>query len=111
MKKVLFCLVLVCTLVLATACGGNKLVGTWEGDSNDGLKTTFIFAKDGKVTYKNEYGFDSKGTYEVKDNKVTISLKSWDEKKVYKYEIKDGKLKLTATDKYSPSYNSMTKKK
>ncbi len=110
MKKFLFSLVLVCSLLLVTACGGNKLVGTWVGDSNDGLKTTFEFKKDGKVSYKNEYGFDSKGTYEVKDDKVTIKIESWDKEKVYKYEIKDGKLKLTATDKYSPSYNSMTKK-
>lgn len=98
------------SLILLTACGSNELVGKWEGLTNDGLNTTFDFKGDGKVEYSNEYGFNSNGTYEVKDGEVKISLESWGEAKTYKYEIKDGKLKLTATDKYSPSYDGMEKK-
>ena len=112
MKKVLGCLVLVCLLVLVTACGGksNALVGTWEGKTNDGLKTTFEFKKGGDVKYSNEYGFDSEGTYEIDGNMVTINLKTWSEAKKYKFEVKDKKLSLTAQDQFSPSYKDMAKK-
>ena len=111
MKKVLFSILLVCSVFFLTACGSNKLIGTWEGETNDGLKTTFTFEKKNVVKYENEFGFSSEGTYEIKDDIVTIELKLWSEKKEYKFEIKDKKLYLTATDKYSPSYKGMTKKK
>lgn len=112
MKKVLVCLVAVLSLVIITGCGskGNKLVGTWEGETNDGLKTTFEFKKGGDVSYKNEYGFDSEGTYEIDGEIVTINLKSWSEAKKYKFEVKDEKLSLTAQDKLAPSYTDMIKK-
>ena len=112
MKKILCSLVLVCSLLFLTACGSsNKLLGTWEGKTNDGLKTTFTFEKKDVVKYSNEYGFSSEGTYEIKDDTVTIDLELWNQKKVYKFEVKNNKLTLTATDNYSPSYKEMTKKK
>lgn len=111
MKKVLVCLVAVLSLVIVTGCGkSNKLVGTWEGKTNDGLKTTFEFKKGGDVKYSNEYGFDSEGTYEIDGNMVTINLKTWSQAKKYKFEVKNKKLSLTATDQFSPSYKDMAKK-
>lgn len=110
MKKILICMIAVVSIFLVTACGKKAIVGTWEGESNDGLKTTFVFKSDGKVEYKNEYGFDSTGTYKIKDDIVTISLKSWDKDKEYKFEVKSNKLTLTAQDEYSPSYKEMKKK-
>ena len=113
MKKFLISMIAVASLFVAVGCGSKKdnaLVGTWEGPTNDGLKTTFVFKKDGKVEYENEYGIKSNGTYEIKDEKVTISLESWDKAKVYEFTIKDNNLSLKATDVYSPSYDKMTKK-
>ena len=111
MKKYVVSIVAVISLFLVVGCGkSNKLIGKWDGKTNDGLKTTSEFKKDGTVNYDNEYGFDSTGTYKIEDNKVTISLESWDKDKVYEFEIKDNKLTLKATDQYSPSYSNMTKK-
>lgn len=110
MKKIIT-LVLICTSVLLlTACGGNKLIGTWEGKTEDGIQTTFIFKSGNKVEYKNEVGFNSTGTYKINKDEVTINLESWDKEKVYKFEVKDKKLSLTATDSYSLSYKDMEKK-
>ena len=111
MKKYLLGLLLVFGLFFVTACGSKSIVGTWNGESNDGLKTTFTFEKGGKVSYSNDYGFKSSGTYSVSKDEVTIKLDNWEEKKVYKFEIKKGKLTLKPNDKYSPSYKNMTKKK
>lgn len=111
MKRIILSLVVIFAVVLLTACGSNKLVGTWEGKTTDGIKTTFIFEKKDKVTYKNDFGFNSTGTYEIKDNIVTIDLEIWSSPIEYKYEIKDGKLNLTATNGYSANYEGLTKKK
>ncbi len=111
MKKYLLNSLIVFTLILVVGCGkSNKLVGTWNGSTLDGLETTFVFKKNGSVEYKNQFGINSEGTYKIDGDKVTISLKSWDDDKVYDFSIKDNKLSLTATDKYSPSYKEMIKK-
>ena len=111
MKKFLMSVVAVFALVLVVGCGkSNGLVGTWKGATNDGLETTFTFEKGDKVSYENQYGIKSEGTYKIDGDKVTINLKSWDQEKVYKFEISGKKLNLTATDKYSPSYKNMEKK-
>lgn len=111
MKKVLATIVLVCSFALLVGCGSNKIVGKWEGATEDGLKTTFTFEKKNVVKYQNEFGFNSEGTYSIKDDKITISLKSWSQDKVYTYSIKDGKLTLKASDQFSPSYKDMKKVK
>ena len=111
MKKIIVCLVAVLSLVLVTGCGkSSPLIGKWEGKTNDGMKTTFEFKKKDKVSYSNEYGINSEGTYKVKDDIVTISLEAWSQDKEYKFEVKNNKLSLTAQDKYSPSYKDMEKK-
>ena len=53
MKKLL--VVLVAVLILVGCGKKSPLLGTWNGDTQDGLNTTFIFEKDGNVEYKNEY--------------------------------------------------------
>lgn len=110
MKRFLVCMVAILSIFLVTGCGKNAIVGTWEGSSTDGLKTTFEFKSNGDVAYDNEYGFDSIGTYKIKGDTITIKLDSWDKEKEYKYEIKDKKLSLTAQDEYSPNYKDMEKK-
>lgn len=112
MKKFLVSVIAVISLFLAVGCGskGNALIGTWTGDTNDGLETTFVFKKSNKIEYSNEYGFESTGTYKIEDNKVTITLESWDESKIYEFTVKDDTLSLKAIDVYSPSYDNMTKK-
>ena len=118
-KKTLFfvtILVLVAMLFVLTACGKKEekkpdIIGTWEGKTEDGLVTTFVFKDDGNVEYSNEFGFESKGTYKLDGNKVSIDLEMWDgQAKVYSYEIKDGKLNLTANDEWVPSYKDMERK-
>lgn len=111
MRKILVSFVAIISILLLTACGSNKIVGTWVGHTQDGLETTFIFEKDGTFKYDNEYGFNSEGKYTIKDNIITIELKSWSAKKEYKFAIKNNKLDLTATDQYSPSYKGMEKRK
>lgn len=111
MKRFLICMVAIVSIFLVTACGSkNDLIGTWEGKTTDGLKTTMTFKDKDKFEYKNEFGFESTGTYKVKDDIVTLSLKEWDKDKEYKFEIKDKKLSLTAQDKYSPNYKDLEKK-
>lgn len=112
MKKIVISLIATISIFLTVGCGskGNALVGTWNGDTNDGLNTTFIFKKGDKVEYNNEYGIKSSGTYKIEDNKVTITLESWDKAKVYEFTINDNNLSLKATDVYSPSYDKLTKK-
>lgn len=112
MKKILLSFVAICSIFMLTACGSNKIIGTWNGKTEDGLETTFTFKKKDVVTYKNSYGFSSEGTYTIKDDVVTISLKLWDSSLEYKFEIKNKKLSLTPTDKnkYAPSYKDMIKK-
>ena len=111
MKKIIYSLVGVLCLLVIVGCGKKeKIVGTWYGETNDGLETTFVFKSNGNVTYENSYGINSEGTYKVKDDIITISLATWDVSKEYKFEIKDNKLSLTAQDGYSPSYTDMIKK-
>ena len=110
MKKFFVSALCMIALVLVVGCGkSNVLIGTWKGSSNDGLKTTFVFDKDKKVSYENQFGFKSNGTYKIDGNKVTINLKDWNKEKVYEFVVKNKKLSLTATDNYSPSYTDMIK--
>ena len=111
MKKLFLSFVVIFSIVVLTACGSNKLVGTWKGETTDGIKTTITFEKKDKVNYSNEYGFKSEGTYTIKGDKVTIDLEIWSSPIEYKFEIKNGKLNLTATNGYSANYENLTKQK
>ena len=114
-KKILLVTLFAVSLFLLVGCGSSKdeLDGTWKGLSdaetrNLQIETTFTF-KDGEVEYHNEYDFHGKGTYEIKDDTVTIKLDLWDKDKVYKFSVKDDTLALTATETYSPSYSELKK--
>ena len=111
MKKLLLSLIIVFSIVVLTACGSNKLVGTWKGATTDGIKTTITFEKKDKVKYSNDFGFNSEGTYTIKDDKVTIDLDIWSSPIEFKFEIKNGKLDLTATNGYSANYKGLVKQK
>ena len=114
-KRFLLFSLFVASLFIFAGCGSsNKLVGTWkgltDGESRDmQIETTFKFEKNGDVSYSNEYGITSDGTYEIKDDKVVISLETWSESKTYEFKVDGDKLSLTATDVYSPSYSEMKK--
>ena len=115
-KKYLLLTILFVSLFVFVGCGksDNELVGTWKG-LTDGesremqIETTFEFKSNGNVSYSNEYGIDSTGTYEIKENKVDIKLESWDKTKTYEFKVENDKLSLKATDVYSPSYSEMVK--
>lgn len=111
MKKILLSIVSVAFLFVLTGCGKtDPIIGTWTGDSADSLNTTFTFEKNGNCKYENEYGANDKGSYEINESKITISLDSWSKEKVYDYEINGDTLTLTATDLASPSYPELKKK-
>lgn len=100
-------------LIFAVALGCSKkdpIVAEWEGKSNDGISTTFEFKSDGKLTYKNEFGVEGTGTYEVKEDKVTMKLSNWEKEKVYTFKVDGDKLSLERISEYDPEYKEMTKK-
>ena len=117
-KKLLLISILFVSLFVFAGCGGsdNELVGTWkgltDGESRDmQMETTFTFKSGGNVEYSNEFGIESTGTYEIKENKVDIKLESWDQTKTYEFKVDGDKLSLIVTDAYSPSYSEMVKQK
>lgn len=112
MKRVLCSLATIGFLLLVVGCGkSNKLIGTWKGATNDGMKTTWIFEKKDVVKYENEYGIKSEGKYAITDDVVSIDLEVWSNPIKYKFEINDGKLNLEPDNKYSPSYSGLVKSK
>jgi len=121
-KKVLIAIIAIVVVIAAVIIGvvvsnniknkpENKIIGTWQGPTSDGLDTAFVFKEDGKLEYANQFGIEDKGTYEFKDDdKISIKIELWDTAKEYKYEFKDKEtLSLTATDEYSPSYDQLKK--
>lgn len=114
-KKFLLLSLFFVSLFVLVGCGSsNELVGKWkgltDGDSRENqIETTFEFKSGEDVEYSNEYGIKSSGTYEIKDNTVTIKLDTWDQSKDYEFKVDGDKLSLTATDRYSPSYSEMVK--
>lgn len=114
MKKYILSLVVVLALVFVVGCSKgttDPIIGTWKGETIDGLETTFEFKKDNKISYDNEYGFASEGTYKKDDKYIYIDLESWTAEKKYEYTLDGDKLDLKATDLYSPSYEGMKKQK
>lgn len=88
-------LVLVMSLV---ACGGDKIVGSWEY-SQEGLAVTFTFEKDGKLNV-NMGGFAMSGTYSTDGDKLTMTLSMFgqEESTVSTYTIEGDKLTITDED-------------
>ena len=114
MKKILISSMLVCVLIasmlILAGCGKDKLAGKWSDAVDDMYNATFEFDGKGNVTYVTEYA-EGKGTYKIKDDKVTISLDIWTKPIEYKFEFNDKKLTLTATNGYSPNYKELKKQK
>ena len=115
-KKYLLILTLFVSLFVLVGCGGkdNALVGKWQGYSDDGKEygeqeAIFEFKSDDTVSFVSGYGIEGNGTYEIKEDIVSIKLDSWEKAKDYKFEVKDNKLSLKAQDEYSPSYSEMVK--
>ena len=111
MKKFLTVFSLVIVALVLVGCGkkDNELVGKWSKAEGDELEAIFTFNSDGTMTYDNAFISASNGTYEIKDDKVTMTVEIWSAPKEYKFEVKDGKLTLTAQDGLSPSYTNLVK--
>ncbi len=106
MKK--FVLAFLLMAVLLVGCSKDPIIGTWEGKSNDGIKTTFTFKSGDKMIFANEYGFEKEGTYKIDGDKINIKHDLWE--KTYKFEIKDDKLSLIKIQEYDPEYIDLIKK-
>lgn len=113
MKKYLVYFSLIIAAVLLVGCGkkDNDIVGVWSGAENDELEAVFNFKSNGEMTYKNAFVTESNGTYEIKDDTITMTVEVWSQSKVYKFEVKDDKLTLTAQDDFSPSYKNLSREK
>lgn len=112
MKK-FFLLTIVCLSVIAlTGCGKkNALIGKWKGETTFGISATFEFKKDGKLVYTDDNNVSSTGTYKIKDNVVTIDIKTWSSVVKYDFDILDKVLTLKSHDSEYPDFVSMIKQK
>ena len=112
MKRTLALLISVLLIVsLFAGCSAkSKLVGTWEGKSED-AKISLTFEKDGNgkmvVSYDGEKE-TTKFDWEVKDDKIKVTTNEEGEKNTvkWKYEFKGKELKI----KYDDQTIRLTKK-
>ncbi len=113
--KMLISILLVLMLGLAlVGCGGGSsgdpLKGKWEGESDDGIVTTWNFDGNGACKMENEFGAKVEGTYTVEDNILMMQMTDWDEANKYEITLNDGKLSIKNVDEsYRPNYELQKK--
>ena len=76
----------------------DPLKGRWQGEDSNESKVTFIFDGYGGVIFK--FISDTRGTYFIEDDIVTMDLDSYGVRS-YQYEIKGNTLTLTSTSYYA----------
>ena len=111
MKKYVFSFLAIIMLVMVVGCGKKKesIVGEWKIDKIQNGPVYITFGKDNSLTYKN-INFEVTGKYSIEKDVVTF-IEVWDDEYEFKYEIKDGKLTLTALDEDVLSYTDMERVK
>ncbi len=73
MKKALALLLVFASLaIVMVSCGGDDIIGTWEG-KQDGITMTFTFEEDGKGKVETS-GVAMDMTWEIKDGKLNASM-------------------------------------
>lgn len=90
-----------------TACGsGGKdaVEGTWVTEDADYGNVTWKFDGKGGCTLQHDFT-DQKGTYELADDTVSISLELWDNPVIYNYTTGDGTLSLKDSAGIAPGYD------
>jgi len=93
-KNLTFNLLFVMTLILITACGGNKIVGVWEYETAFGAMT-YEFTKGGDLKIGMAgFGAEIVGKYEVVGNKIELIKEDDGDKQVLEFEIKGNELTL-----------------
>lgn len=98
MAKRAFALLAVLVLAMSlVACGGSKLVGTWEATSN-GLAVGYTFEKDGTCK-ANLLGLTLEGTYKTEGDNLTITMSFLGQESTdtTKYKVEGDKLTMTST--------------
>ena len=90
MKKIIFSLIIMCSLFLLTGCGQNKLVGTWYYfDNSEVSKSIYYKFNDDKtgnyVTNTENRSF----IYEIKSNKLILSYVNSDTNVEREYKIEN----------------------
>ena len=93
MKKTV-CLLLSALIILASlcACGGNKLVGTWKGET-DGVAVSMTFEDDGTGNLASMGLISVDFDYEVDGSKIIIAVEG-EESEPFDYEINGDELTL-----------------
>ncbi len=99
MKKALALLLVFASLAMVlVSCGGDDIIGTWEG-KQDGITMTLTFEEDGKGKVASE-GISMDMTWEIKDGKLNASMSFMGEtEEMFKgaeFEVDGDKLTITS---------------
>ena len=68
-RALCLCMILILLSLLLTACGGNKLSGTYY--CTDGISQTFTLK--GDTVTMSSFGINATGKYKIDGDKITIS--------------------------------------
>lgn len=98
MKKALALLLVLASLaIVMVSCGGDSLIGTWEGEQ-DGVSMTITFEKDGKGSISSA-GMTMDMTWSASDGKLNASMSfmgmSEEMFKDAEYKLNGNKLTIT----------------
>lgn len=106
--SIIFVMLLIVSLITGlVACGsGGKdaVAGTWTTEDEDFGSVTWTFNGKGGCTLKHDTT-DQKGTYELTDDTVTISMELWENPIAYNYTVGDGTLSLKDSAGMAPEYD------
>lgn len=107
-KISIFILLLSVSLIIAlTACssGGKDAVeGTWITEDEFYGNVTWKFDGKGGCSLEHDTT-DQKGTYELSEDDVTITMELWENPIIYNYTVSDSSLSLTDFAGIAPSYD------
>jgi len=106
-SNILLLLLTVGLIVCLTACnsgGKDAVAGTWTTEDEFYGHVIWKFDGKGGCTLKHDTT-DQKGTYELTDDAVTISMELWENPTVYNYVLGDEVLSLEDSAGLAPGYN------
>lgn len=95
MKKVLFSIICICSVLLLTACGKSKLQGTWYYFDGSATRNDIYYKfNDDKTGEYVFIGGKNSFIYETKDGKVILSYVNSNNTSEYAYKIEKDTLTI-----------------